>query len=74
MTLNKETINKVVKTQTTIWILAILFASAYALFAKLIWTANFPILIFLPMLLLGFAMASINNVRSTLMNLIDKDN
>ena len=47
-------------------VLATVFASAYALFAKLIWTAKFPILIFLPLLMIGFALASINNIRSTL--------
>ena len=64
-------IQEIVKTQTSIWICAILFASSYALFAKLIWTAKFPILIFLPMLMAGFAIASINHIRTNLASLIE---
>ena len=67
MNLKPDEIRSIVKTQTTIWILAILFATGYALFAKLIWTAKFPILAFLPMMLMiGFALASINNIKTSL--------
>ena len=65
-------IQSIVKTQMAIWILAILFASAYALFAKLIWTAKFSILIFLPLMLIGFALASINNTRTALEQFKDR--
>jgi len=71
MNLSKEKVDSVVKTQMTIWILAILFASGYALFAKLIWTANFPILIFLPIMMIGFAFASIKNIRQVLATVTD---
>ena len=73
MQLTNEDIRATVKTQTTIWVLAILFASAYALFAKLIWTAKFPILIFLPLLMVGFALASINGVKSALSQCVETD-
>jgi hypothetical protein len=66
MNLTNEHIRAIVKTQVTIWILAIFFATGYALFAKLIWTAKFPILIFLPLLMIGFALASTNGLKSTL--------
>jgi hypothetical protein len=66
MKLTQEHIDAMAKTQTAIWVFATLFASGYALFAKLIWTAKFPILIFLPMLMIGFALASIGNVKTTL--------
>ena len=73
MKLTHEHIQAIVKAQTTIWVLAILFASGYALFAKLIWTAKFPILIFLPLLMIGFAIASINGVKTTLAKFVDTD-
>lgn len=73
MSLKTEDIQAIVKTQTRIWLSAILFATGYSLFAKLIWTAKFPILIFMPMLMIGFALASINGIRATLTNLQDSD-
>ena len=73
MKLSKEHISSVVKQQTINWLLAILFASGYALFAKLIWTAKFPILIFLPLLMIGFAIGSINSIRATLLQFVDED-
>ena len=73
MKLTNEDVQAIVKTQTTIWVLAIFFASAYALFAKLIWTAKFPILIFLPLLMIGFALASINGVKTALSQCVDCD-
>ena len=73
MKLSKEHISSIVKQQTITWLLAILFASGYALFAKLIWTAKFPILIFLPLLMMGFAIGSINSIRSTLLQFVDED-
>lgn len=71
MKLTSEHIQAIVKTQTTIWVLAIFFASGYALFAKLIWTAKFPILAFLPMLMVGFVLASINSIKTTLAPLVE---
>ena len=73
MKLSKEHISSIVKQQTINWLLAILFTSGYALFAKLIWTAKFPILIFLPLLMMGFAIGSINSIRSTLLQFVDED-
>lgn len=63
---NKDQIRAIVKTQTTIWLLAIAFATGYALFAKLIWTAKFPILLFLPIFMVGFALASIKGIEAAL--------
>lgn len=73
MSLKTEHIQAIVKAQTKIWLFAILFTTGYALFAKLIWTAKFPMLIFLPLLMIGFALASINGLRTTLANLVDSD-
>ena len=73
MKLTQEHIQAIVKTQTTIWVVAILFATAYALFAKLIWTAKFPILIFLPLLMIGFALAGINSIKNTLAKFVESD-
>ena len=73
MKLTHEHIQAIVKTQTAIWVLAILFASAYALFAKLIWTAKFPVLIFLPLLMIGFAIASVNGLKQTLVKFADSE-
>ena len=73
MNLTNDDVQAIVKKQTTIWVFAILFASAYALFAKLIWTAKFPILIFLPLFMVGFALASINNIKATLAQLADSE-
>jgi hypothetical protein len=73
MKLTKEHIQAIVKTQTTIWVLAVFVATGYALFAKLIWTAKFPILIFLPLLLIGFALASIIGMKNTLSKFVDTE-
>ena len=73
MKLTSDQLNQIVHSQTRIWILAILFASGYALFAKLVWTAKFPILIFLPLFMIGFALASVNGLRSTLRPFVDAD-
>ena len=73
MKLTQEHIQGIVKTQTVIWLCATFFASGYALFAKLIWTAKFPILIFLPMLMIGFALASINGIKNSLHEFVDSE-
>jgi hypothetical protein len=64
MKLTDAHVKAIVKTQTKIWLLAIMFASVFALFSKLIWTAKLPIPIFLPILMIGFALASINGVST----------
>ena len=73
MSLKTEHVQSIVKTQIVIWLLAILFASGYALFAKLIWTAKFPILVFMPMMMIGFLFSSINSIRAGLADHVDAD-
>lgn len=64
--MTKEKIDAIIKGQMVFWIISIFFATGYAVFAKLIWTAKFPILMFLPMLMIGFALGSINALRASL--------
>ena len=72
--MNEQAVNSIMKTQTGLWVFAILFASGYALFAKLIWTHKFPILIFLPLLMVGFAIAGLNHLRTALSSLDNSKN
>lgn len=64
--LSKEQEKAAVKVQVIYWLTSMLFASGLALFAKLVWTANFPILIMLPLLMIGFALGGITHFRKTL--------
>ena len=59
-------LDQIVSQQMKFWVSSTLFASAYALFAKLIWTHKFPILIFLPILMIVFAIGSIGSLRKQL--------
>lgn len=68
--MTQETIDRIVKTQTIYWIAAVGFATGFSFFAKMIWTAKFPILIMLPLLMIGFAIGSVSAIRKELTPLI----
>lgn len=71
--MNQETFDRIVKTQMVYWLIAIGFATGLSLFAKLIWTAKFPILLFLPIMMVGFALGSIAAIKKELSPLIESD-
>jgi len=68
--MNQEKLDKLIKVQMIYWLTAIAFATGLALFAKLIWTAKFPILICLPMFMVAFALGSIAAIRNELTPLV----
>jgi len=71
--MTQETLDRIVKTQMIYWIVAIGFATGLSLFAKLIWTAKFPILLFLPLMMVGFALGSIAAIRKELAPLVSSE-
>jgi len=71
--MSKEKLESIIKKQMSIWIMAILFATCFALFAKLIWTAKFPILIMLPIVLVGFCFGSLKSLRDSLSGYVETD-
>lgn len=72
--MKKAQLDRIVKTQMYYWLAAIFFATGIALFAKLVWTAKFPILIFLPMVMVGFAIGSVAVIKKELTPLVDDSN
>lgn len=64
--LAEEHITSILNAQKTMWIVATLFATFFAVFAKLIWTLKFPILILLPIAMSGFAIGSLNTLKISL--------
>ncbi|MFK7767341.1 MAG: hypothetical protein AB8B55_08980 [Mariniblastus sp.] len=66
---DKAQLDRIVKMQMYYWIIAIFFATGFAFFSKM-WTAKFPILIFLPMLMVAFAMGSIGVIKKELTPLL----
>ena len=68
--MNQETLDRIIKQQMFYWLFSIGFATALALFAKLIWTAKFPILMLMPLLMIGFAFGAIGLIKKELTPLV----
>jgi len=68
--MTQEQLDRILKGQMAYWVIATFLATALALFAKLVWTAHFPILIMLPFILMGVALGSIAAIRKELSPLV----
>lgn len=72
--MDKNQFDRIVRTQVIYWVIATLFATGFALFAKLIWTAKFPILLFLPIAMMAFALGSLSVIKKELTPMLNSQN
>ncbi len=68
--MDKATFDRIVKTQMVYWLVAMFFSVGLALFAKLIWTHKFPILLFMPIMFIAFTLGSIGALKKELSGLV----